>query len=169
MQQIDPTQITDNFISLIGKEWMLITAGSATLYNTMTASWGAAGYLWNRPVAFVFVRPERYTFEFMEQNENFSLSFLGKDHRDAYKICGSRSGRDTNKIQEANLHPLTTPSGLVTFKEARLTVECKKIYGSMLQKDHFSEPSIYEQWYGETHGGDHKLYIGAITACFIHS
>lgn len=166
MRPIDPAQITDNFISLIGKEWMLITAGSLSSYNTMTASWGAAGYLWNRPVAFVFVRPERYTFEFMEKNEGFTLSFLGTEHREAYKICGSRSGRDTDKVQEANLHPLTTPLGLVAFEEARLTLECKKLYGSMLEKDHFYDPSIYGQWYG-THGGDHKLYIGAITASYV--
>ncbi len=167
MQQIDPTQITDNFISLIGKEWMLITAGDASSYNTMTASWGTIGFLWNHPVAFVFVRTERYTFKFMEQYEGFTLSFLGDSHREAYKICGSRSGRDTNKIQAANLHPITTPSGLITFDEARLTLECKKLYSSMLQKDHFSDPFVYEQWYGGTHGGDHKMYIGEINTCYI--
>lgn len=167
MQQIDSTQVTDNFISLIGKEWMLITAGNLSSFNTMTASWGAVGYLWNRPVAFIFVRPERYTFEFIERNDRFTLSFLGDTHREAYKICGSRSGRNTNKIEEANLHPLATPSGLVTFEEARLTLDCQKIYTTPIQKDSFIDPAIYKQWYGGTHGGDHKLYIGAINECYV--
>ena len=66
MEKIDPAWITENFISLIGREWMLVTAGDASRFNTMTASWGGVGYLWNKPVVFVFVRPERYTFEFIE-------------------------------------------------------------------------------------------------------
>ena len=75
---------------------MLVTAGNATSFNTMTAAWGAMGYLWNRPVAFIFIRPERYTYEFIERNDGFTLSFLGEEHREAYKICGSHSGRDRN-------------------------------------------------------------------------
>ena len=67
MEKIDPAWITENFISLIGREWMLVTAGDASRFNTMTASWGGVGYLWNKPVVFVFVRPERYTFEFIER------------------------------------------------------------------------------------------------------
>ena len=146
MQSIDPKQISDNLISLISKEWMLVTAGNATSFNTMTAAWGAMGYLWNRPVAFIFIRPERC---------------------EAYKICGSHSGRDMDKIQAAHLHPTTTPAGLVTFEESRLTLECKKIYATTIQSDSFIDPTIYSQWYGGTHGGDHKLYIGAINACYI--
>ncbi|MCD8186883.1 MAG: flavin reductase, partial [Rikenellaceae bacterium] len=74
-------------------------------FNTMTASWGAMGFLWNKPVAFVFVRPERYTFEFMEEYSAFTLSFMGKDQRHALKVCGSQSGRDSDKIADAGLKP----------------------------------------------------------------
>ena len=167
MQSIDPKQISDNLISLISKEWMLVTAGNATSFNTMTAAWGAMGYLWNRPVAFIFISQERYANEFIERNDGFTLSFLGEEHREAYKICGSHSGRDMDKIQAAHLHPATTPAGLVTFEESRLTLECQKIYATTIQSDSFIDPSIYSQWYGGTHGGDHKLYIGAINACYI--
>ena len=66
MERIDPARLAENFIELIGREWMLVTASSPEKFNTMTASWGGAGFLWNRPVAFVFVRPERYTYEFMD-------------------------------------------------------------------------------------------------------
>ena len=76
MKRIEPTQIADNPIEAIGREWMLVTAGDQKSFNTMTASWGGTGYLWNRPVVFVFVRPERYTYEFIERRDAFTLSFL---------------------------------------------------------------------------------------------
>ena len=99
MEKIDPAWITENFISLIGREWMLVTAGDASRFNTMTASWGGVGYLWNKPVVFVFVRPERYTFEFIERCDCFTLSFLCEEYREAYKVCGSRSWRDTDIVK----------------------------------------------------------------------
>lgn len=105
MERIDPARLAENFIELIGREWMLVTAGSPEKFNTMTASWGGAGFLWNRPVAFVFVRPERYTYEFMERETCFTLSFLGHGDREAYRICGSKSGRRIDKAAEAGLTP----------------------------------------------------------------
>ena len=128
MEKIDPAWITENIISLIGREWMLVTAGDASRFNTMTASWGGVGYLWNKPVVFVFVRPERYTFEFIERCDCFTLSFLCEEYREAYKVCGSRSGRDTDKVKEAGLVPFVTPLGNVTFEQSRLTLECRKLY-----------------------------------------
>lgn len=71
--------MNDNFFEAISKEWMLVTAGTKDKFNTMTANWGGVGYLWNKPVVFVFIRPERYTFEFVENSETFTLSFLGNE------------------------------------------------------------------------------------------
>ena len=167
MKRIEPLQITDNFIGLIGKEWMLITAGDKERFNTMTASWGGVGYLWNRPVAFVFVRPERYTYEFIERRDAFTLSFLGPEHREAYRICGSKSGRDTDKIAEAGLTPLPTESGNMTFAQSRLTLECRTLYAEMLNEKLFVDPTVYPKWYGAAHGGDHKMYIAEILDCWI--
>ena len=87
----------ENAFELIGKEWMLITAGTPEKFNTMTASWGGIGYLWNRPVAFIFVRPERYTYEFIENQEQVTLAFLGNENRQVHSICGSKSGREKRK------------------------------------------------------------------------
>ena len=77
MKAIEPNLIKDNFIEIIGKEWMLVSAGDKDKFNMMTASWGGVGFLWNKPVVFVFIRPERYTREFVDEKGCFTLSFLG--------------------------------------------------------------------------------------------
>ena len=84
----------EDAFKLIGGDWMLVCAGKKGRFNMMTASWGGIGWLWNRPVAFVFIRPERYTHEFVEAEERLSLSFFTEAWRDALKFCGSKSGRD---------------------------------------------------------------------------
>ena len=97
MQELAIKDLTENFFEAIGKEWMLVTSGSKEKFNTMTASWGGIGFLWNKAVAFIFIRPERYTYEFIEKNDMLTLSFLGSGNRSIYNICGSKSGRDTDK------------------------------------------------------------------------
>ena len=81
MKPIAIKDLSENFFEVIGKEWMLVTAGNKDHFNTMTASWGGIGFLWNKPVVYVFIRPERYTFEFIEKSEYFTLSFLGEENR----------------------------------------------------------------------------------------
>lgn len=100
-ETIEAGKLSENFIRLIGQEWMLVTAGESGRFNTMTASWGGIGYLWNKPVAFVFIRPQRYTFGFMEAQDGFTLSFLGENNREALNICGTLSGREVNKVEQA--------------------------------------------------------------------
>ena len=126
MKEIKVNELTDNLFETISKEWMLVTAGTKDKFNTMTANWGGAGFLWNRPVAFIFIRPERYTFDFIEQNDYLTLSFLGEEHKEIHKICGSKSGRDMDKVKATGLSPLFTENGSITFEQARLTFECKK-------------------------------------------
>lgn len=164
MKTIDPKSFTENVIKLIGERWMLVTPGTPDHFNTMTASWGGIGYLWNKPVVFVFVRPERHTFGFMEESECFTLSFLAEENRKALSICGSTSGRDTDKVKAAGLNPLTTELGNVTFEEAEIVIECKKMYGAPLKEDGFIDKSIMDKWYDEKHGGLHKMYVGEILA-----
>ena len=114
----------------IGKEWLLVTAGDKKAFNMMTASWGCIGWLWNKPVAVVFIRPERFTHELIEQHDTLTLSFLGNspEARKVYNVCGSRSGRDCDKVLETGLTPVFTEGGDVTFAEARLTLTCRKLY-----------------------------------------
>jgi flavin reductase (DIM6/NTAB) family NADH-FMN oxidoreductase RutF len=118
-----------------------------------------AGFLWNRPVAFIFIRPERYTFDFIEQNDYLTLSFLGEEHKEIHKICGSKSGRDMDKVKATGLSPLFTENGSITFEQARLTFECKKLYADLIKPGNFIDKSITDRWYGESHGGFHKMYV----------
>lgn len=162
MKEIRPDRITDNFIELIGKEWMLVAAGDREKMNMMTASWGGVGFLWNRPVVFVFIRPERYTLEFVEARKAFTLSFLGKEHREAYTLCGSRSGREIDKVEATGLTPFFTADGNPAFEESRLTLECKTLAVSEMKAEDFLDTNVYDRWYNATQGNPHRVYVAEI-------
>jgi len=150
----------ENAFDLIGKEWMLVTAGTKKKFNTMTASWGGIGWLWNRPVAFVFVRPERYTHEFVEREARLTLSFYGEEYRDALKLCGSKSGRDTDKVAATGLTPCELESGAMTFAEARLTLDCRKLFKASMAEANFVDAEILKRWYNDQPGGSlHDVYV----------
>ena len=167
MKKIDVTQLNDNVFATIGKEWMLVTAGTPDNFNMMTASWGCLGWLWNKPVAVMFVRPERYTHQFVEQTDNISLVFLGQgeEARKAYAFCGSKSGRDYDKAAECHLTPVPTEAGGVTFAQARLTLECRKLYKTCIRPEEMIDKTI-EQWYGGAKGGLHDVYVMEITSVY---
>lgn len=169
MKKIDIKQLNDNVFETIGKEWMLVTAGTVGHHNTMTASWGCLGWLWNKPVAVAFIRSERFTHEFIEANELLTLSFLGhgEEARRIYNLCGSKSGRDCNKTIEAGLTPVATPAGSTAFQQARLTLECRKLYKGNIQEQNFLDPSLVAQWYGGAKGGYHDVYVMEIMAAYV--
>lgn len=147
---------------LIGKEWMLITAGKKENFNMMTASWGGIGWLWNKPVAFIFVRPERYTHQFIEESDFLTLSFYGKDSqmRHVLNFCGTVSGRDHDKLKETGLTPISTEHGAITFAEARLTIEGRKLFRSQMVAENFIDTNCLTKWYNEKPGGGlHTVYI----------
>ena len=147
MREITPEQINENIFKLIGKDWMLITAKkSGGDFNTMTASWGGTGVLWNKNVCFVFIRPQRYTYEFTEEADEFTLSFYPEDKRAALTLCGRKSGRDCDKVQEAGLTPREL-DGTVYFDGAKLVMKVKKLYKSQLDKDEFIDTDIVSSCY----------------------
>ena len=148
----------ENTIDLIAKQWMLVTAGTKDSFNTMTANWGGIGYLWNKNVAFVFVRPERYTHDFIEREDRFTLSFYPEECRKALQICGTKSGRDIDKVKETGLSPEELPSGAVTFSQARLTLDCKKLFKTEMSEADFIDKETMNKCYGE-HGGFHTVYV----------
>lgn len=157
----------EDIFSLIGKEWMLVTAGTEGNVNTMTASWGGMGWLWNKPVAFVFIRPERYTHDFVERTDRMTLSFLGEKHRKALQLCGSVSGRDRDKIGEAGLTPVVLQTGATTFAEARLVLDCRKLYKADMSADGFIDSEVLARWYNDKPGGGlHTLYIAEIEGVY---
>jgi len=154
--------LRENPAELIGRRWMLITPGEIGGWNTMTASWGGFGELWNMDVAFVFVRPSRHSFGFMERDEGFTLSFFDDDKRRALEICGAKSGRDTDKAAAAGITPRAFRAGAserVAFEEARLVLSCRKVYSQDLDPTRFIDPRISASY---PSGDLHRLYVGAI-------
>lgn len=165
MKRIDPQTIQDNPIKLISRDWMLITGGTPEDFNMMTASWGGLGFLWGRPVAFVFVRPPRHTFKYLEKRGQFTLSFFPEQYRKALVFCGKHSGRDTDKVAGSGLTPVPTEAGNVTFREARLVLECRTLYGNLVDKSRLLEQTVIPDWYDD--GSTHKLYIAEITGAWV--
>ena len=156
----------ENQFELIGQEWMLITAGTKDSFNTMTASWGGFGWLWNKPVAFIFVRHERYTHGFIENNPRLTLSFYPEKYRNALQICGTKSGRDCDKVAEAGLTPLEISEGVMTFEQARMTVQGRKIFKCEMEEADFLDRSILDL-YGGDQDGFHTVYVMEIEKVFI--
>lgn len=158
---------SEDTFDLIGKQWMLVTAGTKDSFNTMTASWGGLGWLWNKPVAFVFIRPERYTHDFIESSDRMTLSFFSEAYRKALQFCGTRSGRKVNKIEATGLTPCVLPSGTMGFDEARLTLDCRKLFKTSMHKCNFIDQRILELWYNNNPGGSlHDVYIVEIENIF---
>lgn len=157
----------EDVIDLISKQWMLVTAGTRESYNTMTANWGGIGYLWHKNVAFVFVRPERYTHDFIEKEDILTLSFYPEEYREALTICGTKSGRDIDKAAATGLIPEELPSGTMTFSQARLTLQCRKLFKTEMKESDFIDRSIVERWYGEANGF-HTVYIVEIEKIFVN-
>jgi len=157
-KELDISKFSDNPFKLINDDWMLISSGTEKSYNTMTASWGGLGIMWFKNVSFIVVRPTRYTFEFMEKNDYYTLSFFEEQYRDALTICGTKSGRDTDKVKEAGLTPVFDHNS-VYFEEARLVMVCKKLYWQDITPDNFLADFIHEKY---TNNDYHRLYIGEI-------
>nr|WP_319489375.1 flavin reductase family protein [uncultured Caproiciproducens sp.] len=158
-QQIDITKMSFNPFTKIDKEWMLITAGNKAKCNTMTASWGGLGELWNQYVSFIFIRPQRFTLEFIEKEDFYSLCFFDESQRKALNYCGSHSGRDTDKIKEAGLTPLYDEAAPY-FEEAKLVFICRKVHGQFLDPACFIDPALDQQCYSQK--DYHKMFIGEI-------
>jgi len=163
-KEIDINTLTENVFELIGDEWMLITAGTIDSFNTMTASWGGLGVLWNKRICFCFIRPSRYTYKFMEKSDFFSLSFFNEEYRDVLQFCGSNSGRDVDKVAMTGITPLEGSTGVVYFAEAKLVFECKKIYYQDLDPTHFIDLDIMEHYPDKSF---HRIYMGEIIKCLI--
>lgn len=159
-KEISIKELQDNVVKLIGDDWMLITAGSIDSCNMMTASWGGIGHLWNMPVVFTFVRPQRYTYQFTENEEYFTLTFFAEKDREILNFCGSNSGRDVNKIKETGLIPLETDLGNVYFEQARIVIECQKVYSDFIDPQGFTTDTVVNSMYPKK--DFHKMYIGKI-------
>ena len=144
------------------KGWFLLTAGdfSKNEFNAMTVSWGGIGYIWRRPIVQVVVRPTRYTYQFMEQHDSFTLCAFPEEKRDALTLLGSKSGRDGNKMLESGLTPIASQKVAAPgYVEAELIFECRKIYWGDIDPQHFLAGDIHQNYQLKDY---HRFYFGEI-------
>lgn len=163
-RKIDINELSFNPFQKIGKQWMLLTGGDKDKFNTMTASWGQLGVIWNKNVLTCYIRPNRYTYEFIESGEYFTASFLSEEFRDALAFCGSNSGRDCDKAKETGLTP-TELEGCMTFEEAELVLVCRKLYSyDLCEKGFLTDDGLAEKFYSDPY---HRAYISEIAAVYV--
>jgi flavin reductase (DIM6/NTAB) family NADH-FMN oxidoreductase RutF len=177
---LSPFELTENFFDAIGRQWMLITATHPDgKINSMTAAWGGIGFIWQQPVAFVFIRPQRFTKGFVEAASTFSLSFYDSAYRDALAFMGGVSGfEDALKVEHSGLTPAFYETAVAQepplgearvertpyFAEARLVLICERLYQQDLREECFLDREQLARWYGKA--GDendlHTLYIASV-------
>ena len=162
-QSVDPKSLDLNVFSAIGEKWMLITAGTAERCNTMTASWGGLGVIWGAPAATCYIRPQRYTKEFVDREEYFTLTFFPEEYRKQLSLCGSKSGRDVDKVKECGFTVKTAQCGAPYFAEAELVLVCRKRFAQEMDPNNMPQ-EIREKWYPQQ--DYHTLYIGEIVEVF---
>ena len=159
MKKIDIKDLQGNAVSMFDDKWCLITAGTKESYNTMTASWGAMGELWNKDVCFIFIRPQRYTKVFMDREDTYTLTFFDESWKKQLGYLGTVSGRDEKKIEKAGLTPVFG-EGTTWFEEAKLVLVCRKLYSQELKEDGFADRAVLERNYPNR--DLHTMYIGEI-------
>ena len=170
MKKVKFEDLSINPYSLIGNQWMLITAGcSQNNYNTMTASWGHLGSIWGhgggKPTAVIFVRPQRYTKQFVDNNEYFSLCFFDEKYKKDLGYLGSVSGKDEDKVSKTSLTPVFNDKATY-FSQAKLVLICRKLYNQELKEECFVDKETMNDSYPER--DFHTMYIGEIEEAYIN-
>jgi len=163
-KKIDPKQLEGNVFSMLADQWMLVTAGSKERCNTMTASWGGLGVLWGKCVATAYIRPQRYTKEFLDREEYFTLSFFGEEYRQALALCGSKSGRDVDKVRECGFTVLEGEGGASYFDQAQMVLVCRKRFVQVMDSANIPE-DVKENCYADQ--DYHYIYIGEIVEALV--
>ncbi len=160
----DISKIDLNPFTKIGKEWMLISAKHNDTINTMTASWGGLGIIWNKPVITTYIRPQRYTKQLIDSQDYFTICFFDLKYKDILSYLGKVSGKDVNKIDHTNLHPIITDD-TVYFQEASMVLICKKLYHQELSPTNFIDQKLCDNYYQDH--DYHEMYIAEIKEILI--
>ncbi len=150
--------VKENLVKMIADDWALVSAGDGENQNTMTISWGGVGELWGKDVVFAFIRPQRYTKEFIDKSDCFTVSFFDEKYKDALKLCGTKSGRDCDKFALAGLTPLYDGAAVYPA-EAKLVLKCRKIAVQKMENSGFIDESIESNYKS---GDYHYIYVGEI-------
>ena len=158
-KEIKPEELQKNPFQMIGKEWLLVTAEKDGKANTMTASWGGLGVMWGKNVAYIVLRPQRYTKEFVESHDCFTLSFYPEEYKKALSLCGSKSGREIDKAEETGLIPVFDQAAPY-FEQASLVLVCKKLYAQPMDPAGFVDKALDSRWYPDK--DYHKMFVGEV-------
>lgn len=156
-RSISPEEFNNSPFRLIGKEWLLITAADSEKEsgaNAMTASWGGLGVLWNTPVATIYIRPQRYSYELVEKSDRISLCVMGEEYKKALGFCGTKSGRDLDKLKECGLRAEEI-DGVPAIADSNVIMICKKLYADDLKEDKFIDREHLSHYDGDFH----RFYI----------
>ena len=169
MKEISVSELSFNPMTMIAKEWMLVTAGNRSRgYNTMTASWGHLGSIWGHggglPTAVIYLLPQRYTKEFVDREELFTISVFPDQYKKDLGYLGVVSGRDKDKVAATKLTPVFEED-CTYFEQAKLVLVCRKLYQSTLKEDGFVDKSILADHYPNK--DLHEMYIGEIVKVLV--
>lgn len=167
LKAIDMKELKFNPMTLIGKEWMLVSAGNEKSFNTMTAQWGHLGAIWNgdMPTSVIYLRPQRSTRTFVDKNDYYTLSFFDEAHKKDLMYLGTHSGRDEDKLAKTSLTPVFSDES-VYFKEAKMVFVCRKVYRGKLHEESFVDQDILKKNYPEH--DFHHVYIGEIVKAYVN-
>lgn len=156
MKEINIESLNKNACQMIGKEWMLVTAAKDGEVNTMTASWGGLGVMWGKNVAFIVIRPQRYTKEFIDASDTLSLTFYDEDRKKDLSYFGSVSGRDEDKISKAG-YTVKFDGETPYFEEANTVMIVRKLYEQEYRPECFIDKEAEAKWYPDK--DYHTMYI----------
>ena len=151
---------TDN-----GFQWfrnaLLLAAGDRTKSNAMTIGWGGIGTLWQKTALTVYVAEKRYTKEFMDRSDYFTVMAFDEENGKVLQYMGTKSGRDGDKAQALGLHTAYTANGTPYYIEATMVIECKIMYAAPFDADYFKS-DVPKNMYSHFPAGIHSMYIGEV-------
>ncbi len=163
------TDVKDNVFKLVGEDFTVITSGDEIACNSMTASYGGWGQLFDLPVTWCILRANRYTLEIIREQQTYTMSYFYEDYKDQVMLFGTKSGRDSDKMNETTLTRVATPSGNITYKEAFLVIECKLMEITTVNPDdyYFEKGRKFVEEAYEDAKDYHKLVFGEITNVWV--
>lgn len=167
--EISPEQISESVFKLVGKDYTVITSGSETKHNSMVASDGGIGLLLGKPVTWCCLRANRYTLEFIKETKTYTMTYFDDQYKGQFLLFGKKSGRNSDKMKESTLSIINTPSGNVSYKEAKLIIECSLTEITTVQpEDFYNEDNLKFITEAKKDVGDyHKIVIGNITKVWV--
>ena len=162
-KEIKLHELNENVVDLLNNQWGLVTAGDAQQCNPMTVSWGAVGELWNMDMVTIYIRPQRYTVRFLEEQDYFTLSFYPKDYKEALALCGSKSGRNIDKVEATGLTPVFDEKAPY-FEEAKIVLVCRKVAKGAFEPTQFIDNDVMKNY---PENDFHYIYYGAVEKVLI--